>query len=377
MLSRGIRKARIAVGGLRKLIEPGARSRSYMIKVSVKERQGGQVNQGKVKWGVLGVAAIAVKKVIPGMQQGSWSEIAAIASRDAGKAKKAAKSLGIPKAYGSYEDLLADPEIEAIYNPLPNHLHVPWSVKAAEAGKHVLCEKPLSLTVAEAKTLLEVRERCGVKIGEAFMVKTHPQWLRTRELIRRGVIGELRAIVGAFSYFNRDPQNVRNVAEWGGGGMMDIGCYPITTSRFIFGEEPLRVAGLIERDPDFKTDRLASAILEFPSGQSVFTCSTQLVAYQRMQFLGTTGRIEIEIPFNAPPDRATRIFIDDGRDVFGGGIRIEMIPVCDQYTVQGDAFSRAIREGSEVPVPLEDAIANMAVIEAVFRAGESGRWEQP
>jgi len=365
------------VGRLRKLIEPGARSRSYMIKVSVKERQGGQVNQGKVKWGVLGVAAIAVKKVIPGMQQGSWSEIAAIASRDAGKAKKAAKSLGIPKAYGSYEDLLADPEIEAIYNPLPNHLHVPWSVKAAEAGKHVLCEKPLSLTVAEAKTLLEVRERCGVKIGEAFMVKTHPQWLRTRELIRRGVIGELRAIVGAFSYFNRDPQNVRNVAEWGGGGMMDIGCYPITTSRFIFGEEPLRVAGLIERDPDFKTDRLASAILEFPSGQSVFTCSTQLVAYQRMQFLGTTGRIEIEIPFNAPPDRATRIFIDNGRDVFGGGIRIEMIPVCDQYTVQGDAFSRAIREGSEVPVPLEDAIANMAVIEAVFRAGGSGRWEQP
>jgi predicted dehydrogenase len=348
-----------------------------MIEVSVRERQGGQVNQGKVKWGVLGVAAIAVKKVIPGMQQGSWSEIAAIASRDAGKAKKAAESLGIRKAYGSYEDLLADPEIEAIYNPLPNHLHVPWSVKAAEAGKHVLCEKPLSLTVAEAKTLLDVRERSGVKIGEAFMVKTHPQWLRTRELIHGGVIGELRAIVGAFSYFNRDPQNVRNVAEWGGGGMMDIGCYPITTSRFIFGEEPLRVAGLIELDPDFKTDRLASAILEFPSGQSVFTCSTQLVAYQRMQFLGTTGRIEIEIPFNAPPDRATRIFIDDGRDVFGGGIRIETIPVCDQYTVQGDAFSRAIREGREVPVPLEDAIANMAVIEAVFRAGESGRWERP
>ncbi len=209
------------------------------------------------------------------------------------------------------------------------------------------------------------------------MVKTHPQWLRTRELIRKGVIGGLRAIVGAFSYFNRDPQNVRSKVEWGGGGMLDIGCYPITTSRFIFGEEPVRVAGLIERDPDFRTDRLASAILEFPSGQAVFTCSTQLVAYQRMQFLGTTGRIEIEIPFNAPPDRACRIFIDDGRDVFGAGIRIETIPVCDQYTVQGDAFSRAIREGSDVPVPLEDAIGNMAVIEAVFRAGESGRWEKP
>src|SRR6202040_2359823 len=279
----------------------------------------------KVAWGVLGVANIAMKKVLPAMQRGEWCQIAAIASRDAGKAKKAAKSLGIPKAYGSYEDLLADPEIEAIYNPLPNHLHVPWSVKAAEAGKHVLCEKPLSLTVAEARTLLDARERCGVKIGEAFMVKTHPQWLRTRELIHRGVIGELRAIVGAFSYFNRDPENVRNKVEWGGGGMMDIGCYPITTSRFIFGEEPARVAGLIERDPDFKTDRLASVILDFPSGQAVFTCSTQMVSYQRMHFMGTKGRIEMEIPFNAPNDRPTQLFIDDGRDVFGGGIGTETI----------------------------------------------------
>src|SRR5882762_2354683 len=331
----------------------------------------------KVQWGVLGVASIAVEKVIPAMMKGKYSTVAAIASRSLSKAKRAARRLGIPKAYGSYAALIADPEVEAVYNPLPNHLHVPWSLKAARAGKHVLCEKPLALTVAEAKTLLAVRERCGVKIGEAFMVKTHPQWLRTRELIRKGVIGELRAIVGAFSYFNRDPENVRNKAEWGGGGIMDIGCYPITTSRFIFGEEPARVAGLVERDPDFKTDRLVSVILEFPSGQSVFTCGTQLVPYQRMQFLGTKGRIEMEIPFNAPNDRPTRIFVDDGRDVFGGGIRTETIPVCDQYTVQGDAFSRAIRDGSEVPVPLEDAIANMAVIEAVFRAGESERWERP
>jgi predicted dehydrogenase len=335
------------------------------------------VNQGKVKWGVLGVAGIAVKKVIPGMQKGAWSEIAAIASRDWRKAENAAKSLGIAKAYGSYEAMLADPGIEAVYNPLPNHLHVPWSIKAAEAGKHVLCEKPLSLSVAEAKTLLPVRERTGVKIGEAFMVRTHPQWLRVRELIQKGVIGELRSIVGAFSYFNRDPQNVRNIPEWGGGGLMDIGCYPITTSRFTFGEELVRVAGLIEHDPDFKTDRLTSAMMEFPSGHSVFTCSTQLVPYQRMQFLGTKGRIEIKIPFNAPNDRPCELLIDDGRDVFGGGITTEMIPACDQYTVQGDAFSKAIREGGEVPVPLEDAIANMAVIEAVFRAAESGRWERP
>src|SRR3989440_5071356 len=287
----------------------GWRRQPGMIEVGGEARRGKAVKQEKVKWGVLGAASIATKKVIPGMQKGEWSEIAAIASRELKKAEDAAKKLGIPKAYGSYEQLLADNEIEAIYNPLPNHLHVPWSIKAAEAGKHVLCEKPLSLTVAEARTLLAVRERCGVKIGEAFMVKTHPQWLRTRELIHKGVIGELRAIVGAFSYFNRDPENVRNKVEWGGGGLMDIGCYPITTSRFIFGEEPARVAGLIERDPDFKTDRLASVILEFPSGQTVFTCSMQMVPYQRMQFLGTKGRKEMEIPFNAPNDKIGRAHV--------------------------------------------------------------------
>src|SRR5437660_1199746 len=239
-----------------------------MIKVG-RETEGRMVKQDKVKWGVLGVASIATKKVIPGMQKGEWSGIAAIASRDMKKAKDAAKKLGIAKAYGSYEELLADEGIEAIYNPLPNHLHVPWSIQAAQAGKHVLCEKPLSLSVAEARTLLEARDRCGVKIGEAFMVKTHPQWLRTRELIRKGVVGDLRAIVGAFSYFNRDPENVRNRVEWGGGALMDIGCYPITTSRFIFGAEPVRVLGLIEQDPDFRTDRLTSAIPVLPYGTAV------------------------------------------------------------------------------------------------------------
>ncbi len=335
------------------------------------------MSRQKVKWGVLGVAAIAVKKVIPAMQKGEWSEVAAIASRELSKAEKTAQQLGIPKAYGSYEELLADPEIEAIYNPLPNHLHVPWSIKAAEAGKHVLCEKPLSLTVREAKELLRVRDRCGVKIGEAFMVKTHPQWLRVRDLIGTGVVGRLRSIVGMFSYFNRDPKNVRNVADWGGGGLMDIGCYPITTSRWIFGEEPLRVCGMLEADAEFGTDRLSSAMMEFPSGHSVFTCSTQLVSYQRMQFLGTEGRVEIKIPFNAPNDRPCEILIDNGKDVFGGGISQEAISVCDQYTIQGDAFSKAIREGTEVPVPLEDAIANMAVIEAIFRSADTKRWEAP
>src|SRR5271155_1321900 len=221
-------------------------------------------NQRKVKWGVLGAANIALKKVIPGMQLGEWSEISGIASRDLNKARQAARELGIAKAYGSYEELLADPEIEAIYNPLPNHLHVPWSIKAAEAGKNVLCEKPLSMTVAEAKLLLAAQQRAGVKMGEAFMVRTHPQWLRARELARSGKIGKLVAIGGTFSYFNRDAANVRNMADIGGGAMLDIGCYPITTSRFIFGEEPTRVVGLIERDPDFKTRSFGVSDPGFP-----------------------------------------------------------------------------------------------------------------
>ena len=331
----------------------------------------------KVRWGVLGVADIAVKKVIPAMQRGACCEIAAIASRDMQKAAAAAAALDIPKAYGSYDELLADPEIEAVYNPLPNHLHVPWSIRCAEAGKHVLCEKPIALDAGEARHLLQVQARTGVKIGEAFMVRTHPQWLRTRELIRAGRIGELRSVMGFFSYFNPDPANIRNVRAWGGGGLMDIGCYPINTSRFIFGEEPRRATALLERDPEMQVDRLTSAMLDFPSGQSVFTCGTQLTYYQRMQFFGTQGRIEIEIPFNAPPDRPCRIFIDDGSDLFGAGIQTEMLPVCDQYTIQGDLFSQAVRGEGEVPVPLEDAIRNMAVIDALIRSAESGRWETP
>jgi predicted dehydrogenase len=331
----------------------------------------------KVRWGVFGAAAIAVKKVIPGMQKGEWCEIAGIASRDRGKAEEAARSLGIAKAYGSYEEMLADPSIDAVYNPLPNNLHVPWTVRAAEAGKHVLCEKPLSMTVEEARPLLAVRDRTGVKMGEAFMVRCHPQWLRTRELIAAGRIGSLRSIAGFFSYFNTKPENIRNRPETGGGGLMDIGCYMIQASRFMFGEEPSRVMGLIENDPEMGIDRLTSSILDFPSGQSIYTCSTQLVPYQRLQFLGTKGRIEIEVPVNAPNDRPTRIFIDDGRDLLGGGISIETFPVCDQYTLQGDAFSRAIRENTEVPVSIEDGIRNMAVIEATFRSAKSGQWEKP
>ena len=331
----------------------------------------------KVEWGVLGVAGIAVKKVIPAMQRGEWSHILAIASRDLTKAQQAAEQLKIPKAYGSYEELLADPEVEAIYNPLPNHLHVPWSIRAAEAGKHVLCEKPVSLTVEEAISLLKTHDRTGVKIEEAFMIRTHPQWICALDFIRGGRIGPVRSVMGYFSYYNPDLRNIRNILAYGGGALMDIGCYLVYTSRLIFGEEPARVSALIEVDPETGTDVITSGILHFPSGQSIFTCSTRVVPYQRVQIFGTKGRIEIEIPFNAPPDRPCRIFLDDGVDPSGRHAEILDLQKCDQYTMQGDLFSRSIREGTELPVQLEGSVRNMAVIEAIFRSAKSDQWEKP
>jgi len=329
----------------------------------------------KVRWGVLGVANIATKKVIPAMQAGEWSTILGIASRDLTKAEQAATQLGIQKSYGSYEDLLEDSDIEAVYIPLPNHLHVEWTIKAAQAGKHVLCEKPIGLSVAEALSLLDVRESTGVKIQEAFMILTHPQWVAALNLIRDGRIGPVRSITSYFSYNNQDPKNIRNIRKIGGGGLMDIGCYLIFCSRLIFGSEPRRVVSLIEEHPATQTDILTSALLDFEEGQSIFTCSTRVTPYQRVQIIGTTGRIEVQIPFNAPPDKPCRIFIDDGSDL--GGAAIEMIEfgTVDQYTIQGDLFSQAVRGEAELVLPLEDSIRNMAVIEAVFKSTDTRQWE--
>jgi predicted dehydrogenase len=328
----------------------------------------------RVKWGVIGVAGIAVNRVIPGMQKCERSEIVAIASRDLDKAKGAAAKLGIPKAYGTYEALLADPEVEVIYNPLPNHLHVSWSIKAAEAGKHVLCEKPIGMNAAEARTLIAARDRTGVRMGEAFMVHSHPQWLRAREIVRSGELGELRAMVCMFSYFQRDPKNVRNIVDIGGGCLMDIGCYPISLSRFVSGQEPTRAVGALDRDPDMKVDRLTSAIVEFPWGQLAFTCSSQMVPFQQMQIFGTKARVEVEIPVNAAPERPARIFVDNGANLYGGGRKAEEFPICNQYALQADNFSRAVREGGDVPTPLENAMGNMKVIDAIFKSGETGTW---
>ena len=328
-----------------------------------------------VNWGIISTALIGTAKVIPAMQKSKHCRIQAIASRDLALAQKWAKELGIPRAYGSYEELLADREIEAVYNPLPNHLHVPWSIKAAEAGKHVLCEKPIALDAKEAEQLVAARDRTGKLITEAFMVRSHPQWLRTRELVREGRIGELRAIQGVFSFFLTDPNNVRNRADIGGGSLYDIGCYPIITSRFLFGAEPTRVVGLLERDPVMKIDRLGSAILDYPKGQASFISSTQLVPYQRMQIFGTTGRIEVEIPFNAPSDRPCRIYVDDGKAHGDASAREETFPICDQYGIQADLFSEAMRGGKPVEFPLEDAVKNMRIIDAIYRSAKSGQWE--
>jgi predicted dehydrogenase len=328
----------------------------------------------KVTWGVLSTAKIGMEKVTPALMRSQWCDVQAIASRSLPSAQAAADKLGIPKAYGSYEELLADPTIEAIYNPLPNDLHVSMTLAAARAGKHVLCEKPIALNANEAAQLREVGDK--VHIMEAFMVRFHPQWLRTRELVQSGALGDLRTVQVWFSYFNRNATNIRNDASKGGGALMDIGCYPIVAGRFLFGAEPVRVMALADMDPDFGVDRGFSALLDFGNGRRLdFTVSMQTTPYQRVQVIGTEKRVEIEIPFNAPQGQETRIFVDDGKVPGGGSAVTETFAACDQYSLEGDAFSLAIRGAQPLLYGVEDAIQNMRIIDALFASQRSGRWE--
>jgi predicted dehydrogenase len=329
----------------------------------------------KVVWGILSTAKIGMVKVIPAMQKSAWIDVRAIASRSEAAARQAADELRIPRAYGSYEALLADPEIEAVYNPLPNHLHVPLTLQAAAAGKHVLCEKPIALTPEEAGQL---RSAAGkVHIMEAFMMRFHPQWLRVRELVRGGKIGELRTVHVFFSYYNDDPSNIRNKSDIGGGALYDIGCYGIVSGRFLFETEPRRAVALVDRDPTLRTDRTTSALVDFGRGRQLsFTVSTQCVPYQRVQICGTRGRIEMQIPFNAPQGESTRIFTDDGSALDGKSITAEVLVPCDQYTLESEAFSRAVRGEIPLPYGLEDALMNMRIIDAIFRSEKSGRFEE-
>jgi len=324
-----------------------------------------------VRWGVLSTARIATQKVIPGMLKSSQLQVAAIASRSLPQAEAAAASLGLTTAYGSYEALLADPTIEAIYNPLPNHLHVPMTLAAARAGKHVLCEKPMALSAAELEVLRPYASQ--VHLREAFMVRHHPQWLAAREQVRQGAIGELRTMQVAFSYFNADPANIRNRADIGGGALYDIGCYAIVAGRWFFEGEPERASATVDRDPVFQTDRSTSAWLAFAAGrQLVFSVSTQAAPYQRIQLVGTRGRLEIEIPFNAPPDQACRFGLDDASALDGSGMRWTTLPAADQYQLQAEAFSHAVRHEQPDSRALDDAITHLRIIEALFASAASG-----
>ncbi len=324
----------------------------------------------KVRWGALSTAKIGLEKVIPAMRKSDFCDFQAIASREPAKAREAAGRLNIPRAYGTYEELLADQEIEAVYVPLPNHLHVAWSIKALMAGKHVLCEKPLGLNAAEARELLDAAGRHpALKVMEGFMYRHHPQWQRAKLLVDRGKIGELRAIQSFFAYYNVVPDNIRNRPELGGGALMDIGCYAVSLARWLFEAEPLRVCGFTELDPVFQTDRQVSGIMIFGAGTATFTCGTQLAPYQRVNILGTDGRIEIEIPFNAPPDQICRMWYQSGNQ-----IEEIQLAACDQYTLQGDLMAKAILDDAPVPTPLSDAVANMQVIDALQLAARSHTW---
>lgn len=328
----------------------------------------------KIRWGILSTAKIGTEKVIPGLMRSKRGVVAAIASRDGARGKAAAEKLGIPKAYDSYEALLADPEIDAVYNPLPNNLHVPWTLKALAAGKHVLCEKPIAMSAAEAA---ELKGAAGDRlVMEAFMVRFHPQWLRARELVRDGRIGELRAVQVFFAYDNRDPKNIRNIVETGGGALMDIGCYGIVSGRFLFEAEPSRVVSLIDRDSAFGTDRLSSVIADFGGGRQLsFSVSTQLAPHQRVTVAGTKGRIEIPVPFNAPQMQSSTILVDDGSALGGASSTPEHFPPVDQYAEEGDAFARAVLGEEKLPYGIDDAVKNMQIIDAIVRSEQTGRWE--
>ena len=329
-----------------------------------------------VRWGVLSTARIAMKKVIPGLQKSSELLVCGIASRDLAKAEAAAAELGIARAYGSYEEMLADPSIEVIYNPLPNHLHVPMSIAAAKAGKHVLCEKPMALNAAELEALRPFTSQ--VHIREAFMVRHHPQWIEARERVRSGAIGRPMILQVGFSYFNSDAANIRNQADLGGGAIYDIGCYAVAAGRWFFEAEAQRAVATIDRDPTFGTDRSASGLLDFGDGrQLTFSVATQAVPHQRLVLLGTSGRLDIEIPFNAPLDGPCRHWIDDGSAQNADSRGDAVLTTGDQYQLQGEDFSRAVRNERPDASALDDAIMNMRTIDALFASVQSGAFERP
>ena len=331
----------------------------------------------KVRWGILSTANIGIKRVMPAIQAGGRGIVAAIASRDAARAAGVAARLGIARSYGDYQSLLDDPAIEAIYNPLPNHLHVEWTVKALDAGKHVLCEKPIGIDAGEAQAIVAARDRSGRCVIEAFMVRHHPQWHRIRALVRAGRIGTVRAVQSAFVFPVFDPKNIRNQAAIGGGALYDVGCYPIVTARYVFESDPERAVALVDRDPEMGVDRLTGGLLAFPGGrQLAFQSATQLAPYQRVVILGSEGRIEVPLPFTPPKEHRCRITIDSGRSLDGSSAQHEDFDPVDQYMLQCDTAASVFLGETAQEFPIEDAIANMRVIDALYRSAVSGSWER-
>jgi predicted dehydrogenase len=323
-----------------------------------------------LRWGVLSTAKIGIEKVIPATVAAARCEVVAIASRDLGSAEAAASGLGIGRALGSYEDLLADPDVDAVYNPLPNHLHTEWTIAAARAGKHVLCEKPLATNAAEAERMIRVCEAEGVLLMEAFMYRLHPTWEAVRELLASGRIGELKTVQSWFSYFNDDPNDIRNQLDAAGGALYDIGCYCVNLSRMLFGAEPIRVQGTVTRDPVTGVDTLTSGILDFDDGIASFTCSTRAEPDQRVHIYGTEGRISLEIPFNIPWDRTTRVLVTAGGDPpVRPETEVLTFDPANEYSIQAERFAAAALDGGPVPIPPSDAVGNLRVIEELFRAG--------
>ena len=330
----------------------------------------------KVRWGILSTANIGIKRVLPAIQAGERGTLVAIASRDGERAAAVAAQFGMARSYAGYQALLDDPEVDAIYNPLPNHLHVEWTVKALDAGKDVLCEKPIALHAADAQAIVDARDRSGRRVIEAFMLRYHPQWHRVRELVRAGRIGTVRAIQSAFCFTVTDPKNVRNQADIGGGALYDVGCYPLVTARYVFGAEPERAMALLHRDADTGVDTVTSGLVAFPGGgQLSFVCALQIAPYQRVALLGTAGRIEVQVPFTPGKELACRILIDTGKAQDGSSGEVEEFAPVDQYALQCDMAARVFLGEAEQEFPIEDAIRNMRVIDALYRSGRTGVWE--
>jgi predicted dehydrogenase len=327
--------------------------------------------EGRVRWGILGTAKIAREKVVPALFKARNAEVVAIASRSTEVAEREAASLRIPRAHGSYEGLLADTDVDAIYVPLPNHLHVDWSIRALEAGKHVLCEKPLGLDAADAQRLVDAARRHPDRVVmEAFMIRFHPQWRFARHLVDEGRIGALVSVHAHFSYRKTDPLDIRNQVGAGGGGLLDIGVYDVSSSRFLFGEEPRRVVAAVDHDPSLGIDRLASALLDFGDGRvATFTCGTQHAPYQRVHAFGGDGRIEIEIPFNAPQDGPCRLW-----HTAADGWCERVFDRVDQYALQAEAFGDAVLAGEPAPLALDDAVANLRVLDAIVESARRREW---